>query len=209
LVIAILRVARQQSLFFRASFCVTSRFLWTIRDWSTFNFETDWQKTDFMASILDATSIDLSRFHKLGRKLLLYHGWSDETTSPLRTLDYYRDVRARLGAKETQDSVRLFMAPGMFHCDYGGPGPNTFDYISALEQWVEKGVPPEQMLATHFDFNGNPDRTRPLCAYPKVAKYTTTEVQLLNPGSGMLTPTGGLGTARVGHTATLLQDEFW
>jgi len=140
-------------------------------DWTVFNFDTDWHKTDFMASILDATSPDLSNFHKLGRKLLMYHGWSDETVSPLRTLEYFQDVRNRLGLKQTGDSIRLFMVPGMFHCDYGGPGPNTFDYMSALEQWVEKGVPPEEMLATHFDLNGNPDRTRPLCAYPKIAHY--------------------------------------
>jgi feruloyl esterase len=141
--------------------------------WSTFNFDTDWQKTDFMASILDATSTDLSRFHELGRKLLIYHGWSDETVSPLRTLDYYRDVSNRLGSGETADSIRLFMAPGMYHCGTG-PGPDTFDYLSALEQWVEKGVPPEEMPSTHFDVNGNPDRTRPLCAYPKEAHYNGT-----------------------------------
>lgn len=62
------------------------------------------------------------------------------------------------------------MAPGMYHCGTG-PGPDTFDYLSALEQWVEKGIAPEQMESTHFDLNGNPDRTRPLCAYPKVAQY--------------------------------------
>jgi feruloyl esterase len=140
-------------------------------DWSSFNFNTDWQKTDFMASILNATSSDLSRFHYLGRKLLIYHGWSDETVSPLRTIAYYRDVRNRLGPKQAQDSIRLFMAPGMYHCGTG-PGPDTFDSISALEQWVEKGVAPEQMLSTHFDLNGNLDRTRPLCAYPKVAHYS-------------------------------------
>ena len=139
-------------------------------DWSSFNFNADWQKTDFMASILNATSSDLFRFHNLGRKLLIYHGWSDETVSPLRTIAYYRDVRDRLGPKQVQDSIRLFMAPGMYHCGTG-PGPDTFDYISALEQWVEKGVAPEEMLSTHFDLNGNPDRTRPLCAYPKVAHY--------------------------------------
>ena len=139
-------------------------------DWRSFNFNIDWQKTDFMASILNATSSDLSRFHKLGRKLLIYHGWSDETVSPLRTIAYYREAHNQLGPKQTQESIRLFMAPGMYHCGTG-PGPDTFDYISALEQWVEKDVPPEEMLSTHFDLNGNPDRTRPLCAYPKVAHY--------------------------------------
>jgi len=100
----------------------------------------------------------------------MYHGWSDETVSPLRTLEYFQDVRNRIGSKQASDSIRLFMAPGMYHCG-AGPGPDTFDYISALEQWVEKGVAPEQMLSTHFDSNGNPDRTRPLCAYPKIAHY--------------------------------------
>ena len=100
----------------------------------------------------------------------MYHGWSDETVSPVRTIEYYDDVQNRLGPKQTQNSIRLFMAPGMYHCGTG-PGPDTFDYLSALEQWVEKGIAPEQMESTHFDLNGNPDRTRPLCAYPKVAQY--------------------------------------
>ncbi len=139
-------------------------------DWSMFNFNIDPPKTDFMAAILNATSTDLSRFQKLGRKLLMYHGWSDETVSPVRTIEYYDDVQNRLGPKQTQNSIRLFMAPGMYHCGTG-PGPDTFDYLSALEQWVEKGIAPEQMESTHFDLNGNPDRTRPLCAYPKVAQY--------------------------------------
>jgi feruloyl esterase len=140
-------------------------------DWSTFNFNTDPRRLDFMGDILNATSPNLSRFHKLGRKLLMYHGWSDATVSPLRTIEYYREVRNRLGKPETRDSIRLFMAPGMYHCS-AGPGPDTFDRITALEQWVEQGVAPEEMEATHFDINGNPDRTRPLCAYPKVAHYS-------------------------------------
>jgi feruloyl esterase len=139
-------------------------------DWTSFNYDADPQKVAFMAGILNSTSTDLSRFQKLGRKLIMYHGWSDETVSPLRTLEYYDDVRNRLGAKHTSESIRLFMAPGMYHCGTG-PGPDTFDYMSALEQWVEKGVPPEQMESTHFDLNGNADRTRPLCAYPKFAHY--------------------------------------
>ena len=65
---------------------------------------------------------------------------------------------------------RLFMAPGTAHCA-GGPGPNTFDMQSALEDWVEKGVAPEQIIATHLT-NGIVDRSRPLCPYPKVATYT-------------------------------------
>ena len=61
------------------------------------------------------------------------------------------------------------MAPGMAHCG-GGPGPNSFDMQAALEQWVERGSAPEEIIATHST-NGVVDRLRPLCPYPKVAVY--------------------------------------
>ena len=66
----------------------------------------------------------------------------------------------------------MFLVPGMQHCG-GGPGPNAFSMVTALEQWVEKGVAPDQVIASHLT-NGNVDRTRPLCAYPKEARYTGT-----------------------------------
>jgi feruloyl esterase len=61
------------------------------------------------------------------------------------------------------------MVPGMAHCK-GGDGPNYFDLISAIEQWVEKDKPPHQIIASHRT-DGKVDRTRPLCPYPKVANY--------------------------------------
>lgn len=70
----------------------------------------------------------------------------------------------------------LFMAPGMDHC-YGGDGPFDFDTIANLEQWVEKGKTPERIVAAHLPIgpdgqaSAKPDRTRPLCPYPQVAKY--------------------------------------
>ena len=64
------------------------------------------------------------------------------------------------------------MAPGMLHCG-GGPGPNTFDAVSALEPWVEQGRKPSQIVASHST-NGVVDRTRLLCPYPQVATYPGT-----------------------------------
>jgi feruloyl esterase len=64
------------------------------------------------------------------------------------------------------------MAPGMAHCG-GGEGPNTFDMVSALEQWVEHGVAPDRIVATHAT-GGVITRSRPLCPYPQVAVYTGT-----------------------------------
>jgi feruloyl esterase len=64
------------------------------------------------------------------------------------------------------------MVPGMGHCA-GGDGPNTFNAMDALSQWVEKGKAPEQMVASHST-RGAVDRTRPLCPYPQVAQYKGT-----------------------------------
>jgi feruloyl esterase len=60
----------------------------------------------------------------------------------------------------------------MGHCS-GGAGPNTFDALAALEQWVEQGRPPDRILASHST-NGVVDRMRPLCPYPQIAAYTGT-----------------------------------
>ena len=139
-------------------------------DWRTFDFDSDPPRLRFMANILNADDPDLSRFHGAGGKLLLYHGWSDPLISAMRTIDYYEDVERELGAGSTGRFMRLFLEPGMSHCG-NGTGPNTFDYFSALEGWVERGIAPDSMTAYHFDESGNVDRSRPLCAYPRVARY--------------------------------------
>ena len=76
------------------------------------------------------------------------------------------------GLEKTREFYRFFLAPGMGHCG-GGPGPNQFDHLTALEQWVEKGVAPDKMIATHST-GGKVDRTRPLCLYPQVARWKGT-----------------------------------
>lgn len=46
--------------------------------------------------------------------------------------------------------------------------------VVALEQWVEKGVPPTRLVATKFvsdDKAKGVMATRPLCPFPQVAKY--------------------------------------
>jgi feruloyl esterase len=100
----------------------------------------------------------------------MYHGWSDQMVGPGTSINYYTSVTNALGGPaKTMASVRLFMVPGMAHCR-GGEGPNTFDAVTALEQWVERGKAPDQMLASHAT-NGVVDRTRPLCPYPQLAAY--------------------------------------
>jgi feruloyl esterase len=102
-------------------------------------------------------------------KLLMYHGWSDPNIVPGNSINYYKSVVDTVGEKTAADSIRLFMVPGMGHCN-GGEGPNQFDMVTALEQWVEQGKAPERILASR-ERNGAVDRTRPLCPYPQVAQY--------------------------------------
>jgi len=112
-------------------------------------------------------------FLSAGRKLILYHGFSDDIMSPYRTLMYYKVLAGQVGGYDTlQENARLFMVPGMYHCT-GGPGPNVFDTLSALEDWVESDVAPEAILATggaQKDGGGNP-RSMPLCKFPEMASY--------------------------------------
>jgi feruloyl esterase len=91
--------------------------------------------------------------------------------SPGASIQYYtRVAEAMGGASKIDDSYRLFMLPGMAHCR-GGNGPNTFDALTALEQWVEQGKAPERIEAS-LARDGTVIRTRPLCPYPQQAVYS-------------------------------------
>lgn len=157
---------------------------------------------------VNALSADLSAFRKHGGKLITYHGWQDTTVSPFDSINYYERLP---GARSF---ARLFMAPGMGHCQ-GGPGLDSFggaenfqagqatdpdhDLLGALDLWVTKGVAPEKVIASKYSAPAGGGRgggapgaapaaaaappaavppaprtviaTRPLCAYPKVARY--------------------------------------
>ncbi len=94
---------------------------------------------------------ELERFRALGGRLIVYHGWADESLIPAHTLDYWRELRRRQpDAKERDESLgefaRLFMVPGMLHCG-GGPGAADIDYLTALERWVEADEAPDNLLA--------------------------------------------------------------
>ncbi len=133
-----------------------------------FDIDRDPPKLEFMRRFLDATDPDLSLFFKNGGKLMVSHGWGDAGVPPLGTIRYYEQVLDFVGPK-TKDSFKLYMVPGMYHCK-GGPGPNTFDLLESLVNWVERGIAPEGIVASHIT-NGKVDRTRPLCPYPQVPTY--------------------------------------
>jgi len=143
-----------------------------------------------MATDLDATNANLGRFAARGGKLILYHGWNDPAISPWNTVAYYKQVQQTMGAEKAAGFTRLYMAPGMEHCN-GGPGPSAlgqfglgpakgpeYGLFDSLEDWVEKGAPAEDVFATKYapgaDGKVKAVMTRPLCAYPKVVKYKGT-----------------------------------
>jgi feruloyl esterase len=137
-------------------------------DTLTFNFDTDPARVVPTGDFLNATDPDLSLFKANGGKLLMWNGWSDPVATPVRVVRYFLDVVDTLG-EDTLQFSRLFMAPGVHHCG-GGTGPNIFDMLAPLENWVERGVAPDRVIASHLTGNAV-DRTRPLCAYPREAKY--------------------------------------
>ncbi len=147
---------------------------------------------DQLAAVLNADSTDLGEFREHGGKQIMYHGWADPLIPSQSSINYFNALVANGGHRFQQDGfqqasfaadgnpalrwtqsyTRLFMVPGMYHCS-GGPGPNTFDALTPLVNWVETGVAPETIVATKFVNDTPPaiQMTRPLCVFPKVAKY--------------------------------------
>jgi feruloyl esterase len=130
--------------------------------------------TPASSSMLYTDSTDLSAFGNRGGKLIVYHGVSDSSVSINDTIAWYDAMNAAQGGN-ARTFARLFAIPGMNHCS-GGPATETFDALSALVDWVEKGVAPERIVATASTpaYFGVASRSRPLCPYPEQARYRGT-----------------------------------
>ena len=154
-------------------------------DWWTFDYDRDLTFADAKVSpLVDQTSADIGAFKARGGKLITYQGWQDPVVNAIDTIAYYDRVKAVQGSQaETDRFFRLFMVPGMGHCaggagatnfgNQGGPAPvidASRDILMALDNWVEKGVAPDTIVASRV-VGGNTVRTRPLCPYPKKAVY--------------------------------------
>ncbi len=160
-----------------------------------FHFDSSLAALVPLSGAQDNANPDLSEFKAHGGKLIMYHGWADHSITPIRTIEYYEDVIETMGKERAEeqgepnayavmDFMRLYMVPGMHHCA-NGPGPNVFgganqglppqldaqhDIVMALDRWVEDGVAPEKIIASHLT-NGAVDRTLTLCPYPQAPIY--------------------------------------
>lgn len=175
-------------------------------DAKTFRISTDLPAVDKVMN-LHADNPDLSGFKARGGKLIMYQGWTDPLVSPQETAAYYEAIERKMGPASARQFVRLFMAPGVDHC-VGGAGPDQFggvggdapvadadhDLLTALERWVQEGRAPERVIASKLAA-GKVVRTRPLCAYPVVARYSgkgsIDEAASFNCGSPPPRLTGG------------------
>jgi hypothetical protein len=116
---------------------------------SDIDFDRDIKRAGMVESLYGDANPDLRPFKAAGGKLLVYHGWTDESVSPLNIVDYYETVVRTLGGRSNIDGFfRLFMVPGMNHCS-GGDGAYAIDYLSYLEAWVEKGQAPDKLVGAH------------------------------------------------------------
>jgi hypothetical protein len=152
-----------------------------------YDFDKDPARLAYAASIINVATFnpstgeiefgDFSAFRQSGGKLIMYHGWADADVTPQITVDFYEALAKKSGGMTAvQDFARLFMVPSMDHCGIQTNGPaiadTGIDPLTALEQWVEEGKPPTELIATKTAPTGNQALwRRPICAYPKVAHY--------------------------------------
>jgi pimeloyl-ACP methyl ester carboxylesterase len=122
----------------------------------------------------DATSVDLDRFAAKGGKLLLSVGTIDDSISPYNTIAYWQKLVTAKGQPAVDKFARFYLIPGQGHGE--GIFRHGYDWLAALEAWVEQGEAPGKLVAkdqnTAAATSATNGRTRPLCQYGSWPKYT-------------------------------------
>lgn len=136
-------------------------------DYTQYNFGNFYKDTRFAASYLDATQTDYSAFKTAKGKMIMYHGWNDPAISAEMTIQHYEEALQK--DKDLPSFIRLFMLPGVTHCE-GGTGPDKVDWVRLIQDWVEKGTPPERIVLSKMD-KEKVVMTRPVFPYPKKTVY--------------------------------------
>lgn len=124
-----------------------------------------------LAALNDATNTDIRPFINSGGKLIVWHGGNDAALSANSTAEYVSNMRSAVGAASADASTRFYIAPGVDHCA-GGPGADTSDLLTALDQWVTASVAPATLRAEKIDAAGEVAFARPLCQHPQYPRYT-------------------------------------
>jgi feruloyl esterase len=139
-------------------------------DWTYVNYDFSNYLKDSaaVAETLNGTNPDLSEFRARGGKMILYNGWSDAAVPSRETLRYYEKVLAF--DPSAAEDIRLFLMPGMDHC-FGGDGPSYVNFLNEIDKWSQTDKAPDQITAYWLDAQRQPTGSRPVCAYPRVAKY--------------------------------------
>lgn len=106
-----------------------------------------------LGPVLNADNPDLAQFRRHGGRLLQYHGWNDPAIPASHSRAYYNRVVAKLG--DASDFYKLYFVPGMLHCG-GGPGPGGVDWLRHLEDWVERGQAPGEIVANKSPWDAAP-----------------------------------------------------
>jgi hypothetical protein len=134
-----------------------------------------------LSSVVDATDPNLTAFYEAGGKLIQWQGWADQFIPPYGSVAYRQAVIAAMGAQTAAKFYRLYMFPGVYHCG-GGYGPNVFDLLTPLINWVEQGQAPGSVVAAAVTGGTGPagtgattgtvEYTRPVYPYPQEVKYS-------------------------------------
>ncbi len=120
--------------------------------------------------MMDTSDPNLGMFAKHGGKTILWHGIADDGVPAAGSVRYVESIRRTLGSSTADKFLRLYLAPGVGHCQ-GGNGPQPVALLEPLMEWVEHGRPPSQVRSENWNDAGVATRTRPLCPYPEYARY--------------------------------------
>ncbi|MCG8369169.1 MAG: tannase/feruloyl esterase family alpha/beta hydrolase [Proteobacteria bacterium] len=140
-------------------------------DWrKEFDWDRDHHLLYDIGKLWDATNPDLRKFRDKGGKIIVAHGWADSAIPAEASIEWYDDVSRFMGGYDnTAEFARMFLLPGVEHCD-GGPGPEDYDALALLEKWVEEGEAPDSMETRRTE-DGELVRTRPVYPFPTETVY--------------------------------------
>ncbi|MBR8336084.1 tannase/feruloyl esterase family alpha/beta hydrolase [Burkholderia ambifaria] len=122
-----------------------------------------------VSALMDSTSTDLSQFQSRGGKIILQHGQSDQFIPAQLSIDYYNRLVSRFGQGPLSQFLKFYLVPGAAH-SFGGQFNGSYDGLTALDNWVTKGIAPKDLTITDLTPT-TAGRTRPLCEYPQWPKY--------------------------------------